>query len=902
MYCPAWPVERRSHVVTHPDNPHDTHVYRWRIRYRTLRWSGVLLLILIGLSHALLPPLVWAKCGALDPQACVDSAVYTGYAGVASGLWLVNRTLLLAAYYCYAMRWWVMDVSFRTLTDIFLLIIDPLLVPFALVALLLALLLVLLLPFTGQTNLLSVRGVLIWTILAPVLLAISGPIMIEIDDARMQGAAALFHDVSNRAGTALTMPSNAQTDRMATPSPIYGAHGGSACATSYYTDAEPTTVRSDELAAALFWATATDLHCPQANRSLPDAWYDTSNGPGYAFDGDIGLLDDASERARHLHAIQQGINRLIIGGIPSVLALIDALIQLAFSLALVLLWVGLIVSLPFVFFQQQASPLVSLFRRLIDLFKASWTSSVLLAILFAGMLSLAQGGHALAVAGFSMGGMIAACVLLGTALGAVKTSLSAIGEAVSAGSGITPATMVSGSTGLGPRAAGLALGAATGGAGMALTAAMAAKQTGSGRYAAAAALGRITPVRQLGAVAAAMGMVGEETQRGLWVGSRRGLHVQQRQMQADAARRLSSGLTMRETSQQQRLDRQIGHRSAQIQRPADATPGSTLLQHARRDAATVVQIAQGGAHAGRAGVQGAMQRVGYRGRQRSDDPAWAATHAAVTDAATAPPTDAAPAWAEDDAAWRDADAAPADTSPSPVAAPVRQAGVGVGAVAGTASHLAGAGATGQAVGRVAVVRGVAAGAADDWLAQRAATRRQQRMISLHRQRDQQIAQRDALMQQRHGGAAASGSARSASLQPPAPAPTAADSGQPAAIDGSAHPPSAERQRGRGSHARRRVAQRHTDRQRAQRTAVTPMADPPQPAAQPPTADTADSPTRHEQETAATAMARPRLTPTEAVSRQQGMPNTRSDETASNETPTTRAHTRRRPRRGRRSSR
>ncbi len=776
-------------MVQHPDSVHRTDPRRRHRHGRMVRRGGLLLLLLIGVSQFLLPPLVWVKCGALDPQACVDSAVYTGYQGMASGLWLVNRTILLAAYYCYAIRWWVMDVSFRTLTDIFLLIIDPLLVPFALVALLLALLFVLLLPLTGQTSLLSMRGVLVWTVLAPVLLAISGPIMIEIDAARVQGAAALFQDVSNRAGTALTMPSSAQTDRMATPRQIYGSYGGRACVTSYYTDAEPTTVRSDELAAALFWATATDIQCPHSDQPLPQAWYDTSSGPGYAFDGDIGLLDDASERARHLHAIQQGINRLIIGGIPSVLALIDALIQLAFSLALVLLWIGLIVSLPFVFFQQQASPLISLFRRLIDLFTASWTSSVLLAILFAGILSLAQSGHALAVAGFSMGGIIAAAVLLGTALRAVKSSVSAIGEAVSAGSGINPARMVSGATGMATGAAGLALGAATGGAGLALTAAMAAKQTGSGRYAAAAALGRITPVRQLGAVASAMGIVGEETQRGLWAGSRRGLHVQQRQMQVDASRKLSSGLTMRETNQQRATDIQIAQRDrtiarqdAQIRREITTPPGLTLLQHGRRDAAAVVRAMQGDARAVQAGVQRTIRRPGYRRRQRPD----------------------AYVWAEDYAAWKDTDVADSTTTPQ-TRHPGRlgRARAAVGSVVDPAGR-----AVEHAVGAV--------GAADDWLAHRAALRRQQRVNRMQHQRDRLIAQRAVLVQQRPGQMTPSAAAQTASP----PASPAADHRQTSVLaDG--QPSSSDRRRASIPQSRRSAAQQDDALRRAAqvRTAV-----------------------------------------------------------------------------------
>ncbi len=485
--------------------------------------------VLVAIS--LLPTTARAQCGPMDLQACADGAIYTTYEGIAAGLWLLDRTLLIAAYYCYAIRWWVIDVAFTTVADILKLTVDPLIIPLAILALLIGLLLILLMPLTGKTSLINVRTVLAWAIAAPLILTIGGTIMRDIDNARVAGAAALFQDVVTQAGAQFQITSQAQVDKMAAPRQLYGSHGSSACPTSYFSAEPPAYLRSDELAAALFWADASDIHCPGNDRPLPSAWYDAQQGPGYAFDGAIDN-EDPQRRGTAIRSIQNGINRLIIGLFPTMLALIDALIQLAYSLALVLLWISLLVALPFAVLQQQANPLSTLLRSTLDLFTSSWTSSVILAILFAGLKSLATSGHALAVVGFSMGGMIAAGVILLTALGAAKQALSSIGTAVVNGSGLNThvaTNMISGG-------AGLLAGTATGGASMALTAGMALQQTGSGRYAAAAAAARIQPVMQVGAVAAAMGWIDDTTERGLWAGSRRSLPTMQRQMRSDARR------------------------------------------------------------------------------------------------------------------------------------------------------------------------------------------------------------------------------------------------------------------------------------------------------------------------------------------------------------------------------
>jgi hypothetical protein len=510
---------------------------------------------------ALAPQPAIAACGVQDPAGCVDGALYNFWYGIAGLGWALDRTLLLLAYQLDIFRWWLVEVAFTSAYQLLVQIVDPLLVPFATFAVILGCLAVLLLPVFGRTNLVSVRHALVWTVLAPMLLTVSGPLIVQLEQLRSDVGVALFDGVSQLAPGAIF---GAASGDMRAPAALYPANP---CGGATLTRRTAGQLRTDDLAAALLWADAEDIHCPEAggpSADVPDLFFDAApDGAGYARDENIAQMNAGNVRAQAVLNMQRGAVRTFLGLLPSTLAVLDALVQLLFALCLVALWISLPIGLLFVFFADTASAVTGLGRRFLGVLQVSWSSSVLLGIVSACLIAAAELRNAAAYTGFSIAGLALTGYMLLIALDTLKGCVRTVNDTFATVTGLSVTQPFALARDAATSLAGAGLAVVSGGAGAAVTAAAALHQSGSGRYATAAALGRIRPLAQLGEVASAMGYVDdEEVLAGLHAGERstvgswRGTRLQ---MVADASRRDDAGLTFRDRARERAVTRELQH-------------------------------------------------------------------------------------------------------------------------------------------------------------------------------------------------------------------------------------------------------------------------------------------------------------------------------------------------------
>lgn len=389
---------------------------------------------LIPMALGLLPQIGWAAgCGIQDLGACVDGAQYTFWFGLAALGWSIDRTLLLLAYQFDTLRWWLVEVAFSTAYQLLTELIDPLIVPFASVAITIACLALLLLPLFGRIELVKIRHALVWVALAPIVLTLSGPLVVQSEQLRSQVSELLFSGVSSVVPRAMFGVSGAD---MAEVVSLYPANP---CGVTL---ARRGVRGMDDLAAALLWADAEDIHCPEQggpSGDLPDRFYvAVPDGPGYATGQAVGEMLSATERTAAVDAMQRGAIRCFLGILPVLLAVLDMLVQFIFALCLVSLWIGLPIGILFVFFQQTADPVTGLFRRMIAVLQVSWSSSVLLGLLFTCLLAAAELRNAAAYTGFAIGALLLTGYLLLVAVDTLNGCLRTLSGTVAVATGLDP--------------------------------------------------------------------------------------------------------------------------------------------------------------------------------------------------------------------------------------------------------------------------------------------------------------------------------------------------------------------------------------------------------------------------------------------------------------------------------
>lgn len=488
--------------------PRSTTLTRAIVRF----WLSSLttLALLSALAIALVPRPALAACGALDVGACVDAAEYSFYYGIASIGWAIDRTLLQLAYQLDQFRWYLVETAFTAAYQIITNFVAPVYIPVATVALILACLLFMLVPITGALNIVKLRHVIIWIVLTPVFVTIGGQLITQAEQIRSQVGSSLFAQAAGGAPGAIF---GSTASDMPSPKALYPSNP---CGSGTLVRRDGAAMHMDDLAAALLYATSQDIHCPDRggpSPDIPDAFYATP--PGYAFDGYIGNLNSEVERRSAVEGMQRGMTRLFQGTLPCLLAVAESLLNLLFSLSLLVLWIGVPLGLMFVYFQQTATGVTGLFRRAVSVFQTSWSSSVVMGLLFSCLLAAARLGNATAYTGFAIGALLLTMYLC---LVAGKTLLDSV---------LTLNTTVQSATGLSVTqpielAATVGAAALTGGATMAVAGLAGSERTKSNTYALGAMAGRIPGMAQVGEVAAAMGWLDTEgaAYSGLYAGER----------------------------------------------------------------------------------------------------------------------------------------------------------------------------------------------------------------------------------------------------------------------------------------------------------------------------------------------------------------------------------------------
>ncbi|MEI7772734.1 MAG: hypothetical protein WCI67_22275, partial [Chloroflexales bacterium] len=571
----------------------------------------------VACALALLPRAAWAAgCGVQDLGACVDAAQYTFWFGLAALGWSLDRTLLLLAYQLATFRWWLVTVAFTSAYDVLTQLISPLIVPFASVAVILGCLALLLLPVFGRMEVVRVRHALTWVVLAPLLITLSGPLIVQTEELRSTVGSALFQGVRVIAPGAIF---GATGSDMANVTPLYPSNP---CGQTLARHDTATGSQLDDLAAALLWADAEDIHCPERggpNADVPDQFYVAApDGPGYATEQAIGDSANAAQRTAAVDAMQRGAIRTFLGLLPVALAVLDALAQFIFALCLIALWIGLPIGLLFVFFQQTADPVTGLFRRAIGVLQVSWSTSVVLGMLFACLLAAAELRNAAAYTGFAIGSLVLTSYILRVAVDTLTSCLSTLSSTVAVATGLNPAAAAAQAGELAAGAAGLGLAAATGGAGLALAGAVAAKQTGSGRYAAGAMLGQFRPLAKVGEIAAAMGETGELVSGAVAGGrsQRSGVRALATLAANDSRRTDAAGMTIRDHAAERRVARTVTRRPTVIDQLGDAAGGIAAATRGLHSGALTTAVLDRGQQLGTAfqdrvgRVSDAWQRFG----------------------------------------------------------------------------------------------------------------------------------------------------------------------------------------------------------------------------------------------------------------------------------------------------
>ena len=541
---------------------------RWLLRSTSAmcRCAGDGMLLLL-----LLPAPAHAACGTFDLTTCMNAAQYALWEGVASELWSINRVLLTLAYQLDVLRAWLIDVVFTSVFQVITDTISPALAPVATIAVLVGILLFLLMPVIGRVDIVNIRRALVWTVAAPLLLGAAGQGLAQAEQIRT-GVGQTMFAAAQEIGSAPLF--GAPSDEMNTAAqPLYPFSGcGTGTLVRPFADAQPSGLFMDDLAASMMYADAEDIHCPTQGSGpgsdLPDGFFSPAEGGPPSGGGDYATTQSvsdmsASDSAAWTVKIQNGCTRLLMGIVPSLLAVMNAIIQLLFALALVLLFVALPLGLLLVFFTDSSAGVTALARRMMTVLQTSWSSSLVLGIVFAALLAVSALGNVAAFVGLSLAGVLLTCFIIMIAVNACMSSVQVVAQTVGMTTGISGSDGTHGAASddrrrISRRWRGGPVHANSRCHGASAMASLAAGT--SRRYAAGAAAGRIGGGRACWWTGRRAGHRERGYRRHLHrrasARGRDGYRLARRLATTDAAKRDDVGRTMREREQERDLQRQ----------------------------------------------------------------------------------------------------------------------------------------------------------------------------------------------------------------------------------------------------------------------------------------------------------------------------------------------------------
>lgn len=577
---------------------------RWGIRI------SLTILLMLPVSTWAAPQQRTDQCGVTNPGACTDAMLYHALAGVAGTIWSIDRMLLVLAYQVDHLRWWLTSTAFVTLYDGVRAIALPLLVPLAGLALTLGLLLFLVVPLFGRIASISLIQVVVWVVIAPLLLSEAGSWLLSLEVWRSESNGVLTNQIQRLTTQGLFGAAGVSTDEpIGALTPLYPAAGtASPCASvpisrpsggsTPTTPAESPALQMDDLAAAFLLADARDIHCPGEQptshpSTLPMGFY----GPFAAETTQIDTLTP-EQRAQAIRLMQQGITRLLLGIVACLLAVSQFVIHLLFALSLIVLWLFLPIVVLLVLFSSTLRPLGALLQRVVEVLLSAWMITILMGLILACLYGAAKTGSAMALIALSVGGLFVMGHLIGIAMQTLTTTLQdAANLTRGAVGGLgAPSRVSTRNIGQGLHdTAELVESVVHGGLRTAVVTGMAAHATGNSRYTLGTALGMIRPVAPVGAVAASMGLLGEELATGLYAGERaqrQGISTYARQLRSDRQRPLSDGTTIPGRARMRAIQRQLDQAEP-------LPPDHSRNNHALDDMAVAGEVLLQGMHRAR---------------------------------------------------------------------------------------------------------------------------------------------------------------------------------------------------------------------------------------------------------------------------------------------------------------
>jgi hypothetical protein len=421
------------------------------------------------------------RIGMFDIDPSLDQLWYHLFFTIATLIWVVERTIFSLAYQLDQLRLWLLDHVFPSVyQELIEQLALPIFEPLILIALILFSIVFLLTPLLGRgASVINLRQVLLLALTAPTALILAGPLLRDLEYLRL--------DVGQAIGTVMrtNIPASiggiGNTQSMAAIAPLYRSNQP-ICGQQLPDHGTPTDPNAHQLvdfAAAIVWATANDIHCPE--RPLPEQFYlQSPDGPGFAREGGANSANDI-EREMAVQGIQASIVQLLLGLLPAIVVTTEILAQLGFTIALLLHWLSLPIVLMTMIFMRDSALLRLLLRSVVEVLFSSWRCTMLLSLIFACMQAAALNGNALALASLSIAAFLVMRFVLRIAIQSITRAVSTFGQTASHSIGMV---------GIGSAALLREVSAPTG----AERYRVARTITGSRTYAAASVLGQIAPL------------------------------------------------------------------------------------------------------------------------------------------------------------------------------------------------------------------------------------------------------------------------------------------------------------------------------------------------------------------------------------------------------------------------
>ncbi len=410
-------------------------------------WGGTLALVVVLILVAF-PDRAWAGCGATDPGACMDNALYQGVLMLMALLWDINQTILLLARNVEALREWLVGDVLGTAFDA---VVAGIQFPFWIAAAIAWLLFVIgyfLQALVDGLSWVSLKRLIQYGGLAMFLFHIGSQAMSVTETMRVsvgQGFAAIAGTSTSSSTTRLNFFATDDSS-MDTPHTIYGDNPCPGMETKRAT----AGMYLNDYTANYLWADARDIHCPdqaEGRADVPAQFGERYAPPPMQIDDEY-----PDERQKKINLGWVGVSRMGWGFLLVIGALVEQVMHLLFALALASTWIGLLIALLFALFL----PTEGMFKGQIDgiltTMRVSWLASFWMGLALSVLNLAALSGNGLTVGGVGL-------LTLGLAIWQTKTAGETFIGAMSGLSGVA---------GSAPSAVGGALKGLLGPAGMAL--------------------------------------------------------------------------------------------------------------------------------------------------------------------------------------------------------------------------------------------------------------------------------------------------------------------------------------------------------------------------------------------------------------------------------------------------